>query len=105
MESHHGHLRSAVPDLRHLPFDNTYARLGAPYARRGVEPRRGALLDIDPGEVESPFWVEAFSCNAPLPGADLVVSSSSEDGSPSAAVRRAVRSGAPRSPGSAAGGG
>lgn len=74
----------AVPDLQHLPFDNTYARLGAPFARR-VEPTpllrpravawnpdAAELLGIDPGEAEGGFWVEAFSGNAPLPGAEPV---------------------------------
>ena len=44
-----------MPDLHHLPFDNTYARLGVPFGRRveptpllrprrrGVEPRRGGV--------------------------------------------------------------
>jgi serine/tyrosine/threonine adenylyltransferase len=72
----------AVPDLRHLPFDNTYARLGPPFGER-VEPTpllaphpvawnpdAAALLGIDPGEAENPFWTEAFSGNAPLPGAE-----------------------------------
>jgi len=71
-----------VADLRHLPFDNTYARLGPEFGRR-VEPTpllgprpvawnpdAAALLGIDPGEADSPFWVEAFSGNAPLPGAE-----------------------------------
>jgi hypothetical protein len=71
-----------VPDLRHLPFDNSYARLGEPFGRR-VEPTpllnpravawnpdAAELLGIDPGEAERPFWVEAFSGNAPLPGAE-----------------------------------
>jgi serine/tyrosine/threonine adenylyltransferase len=71
-----------VPDLRHLPFDNTYARLGPPFGRR-VEPTpllrpravawnpdAAALLDIDPTEADSTFWVDAFSGNASLPGAE-----------------------------------
>jgi hypothetical protein len=58
---------SAVPDLRHLPFDNTYARLGAPFGRR-VEPTpllrphavawnpdAAALLDIDPAGADGEF--------------------------------------------------
>lgn len=32
-------VRSAAPDLLHLPFDNTYARLG-PRSRGGWSPRR-----------------------------------------------------------------
>lgn len=73
-----------MADLRHLPFDNTYARLGAPFARR-VEPTpllaprpvawnpdAAELLGIDPAEADGPFWVEAFSGNAPLPGAEPV---------------------------------
>lgn len=73
-----------MPDLHHLPFDNTYARLGPAFGRR-VEPTpllgpravawnpdAAALLGIDPGEAERPFWVEAFSGNAPLPGAEPV---------------------------------
>jgi serine/tyrosine/threonine adenylyltransferase len=71
-----------VADLRHLPFDNTYARLGPEFGRR-VEPTpllgprpvawnpdAAALLGIDPAEADDPFWVEAFSGNAPLPGAE-----------------------------------
>jgi uncharacterized protein YdiU (UPF0061 family) len=71
-----------VPDLRNLPFDNTYARLGVPFGRR-VEPTpllrpravawnpdAAALLDIDPAEADGQFWVQAFSGNAPLPGAE-----------------------------------
>jgi uncharacterized protein YdiU (UPF0061 family) len=73
-----------VADLRKLPFDNTYARLGPPFGRR-VEPTplRGpravawnpdaaALLGIDPAEGESDAWVQAFSGNASLPGAEPV---------------------------------
>ncbi|HEX2095474.1 MAG TPA: protein adenylyltransferase SelO family protein [Longimicrobiaceae bacterium] len=30
------------------------------------------LLGIDPAEAESPFWVKAFSGNAPLPGAEPI---------------------------------
>lgn len=71
-----------MPDLRDLPFDNTYARLGQPFGRR-VEPTpltnpravawnpdAAELLGIDPGEAERPFWVEAFGGSAPLPGAE-----------------------------------
>ena len=71
-----------MPDLRSLPFDNSYARLGEPFGRR-VEPTpllrphpvawnpdAAALLGLDPAEAEGSFWVEAFSGNAPLPGAE-----------------------------------
>ena len=71
-----------MPDLRHLVFDNTYARLGAPFGRR-VEPTplrnprpvawnpdAAALLDVGSGEAEDGLWVQAFSGNAPLPGAE-----------------------------------
>ncbi len=71
-----------MADLRNLPFDNTYARLGPDFGR-GVEPTPllgpravawnpdvAELLGIDPGEGERPFWVDAFSGNAPLPGAE-----------------------------------
>ena len=73
-----------MADLRHLPFDNTYARLGPEFGRR-VEPTpllaprpvawnpdAAALLGIDAAEADSPFWVEAFSGNAPIPGAEPV---------------------------------
>ena len=71
-----------MPDLHHLPFDNTYARLGPGFGRR-VEPTpllrpravawnpdAAEMLGIDPGEAEGDFWVQAFSGNAPLPGAE-----------------------------------
>jgi hypothetical protein len=73
-----------VPDLRNLTFDNTYARLGPAFARpveptpllgpRAVawNPDAAELLGIDAGAAEDPFWVEAFSGNAPLPGAEPV---------------------------------
>lgn len=71
-----------MPDLRHLPFDNTYARLGPPFGRRvdptpllephavAWNPDAAELLELDAGTGEDPFWVEAFSGNAPLPGAE-----------------------------------
>jgi uncharacterized protein YdiU (UPF0061 family) len=62
-----------VADLHHLPSDNTYARLGAPFARR-VEPTpllaprpvawnpdAAELLGMDPAEAEGAFWVEAVA--------------------------------------------
>ena len=67
-------------DLRDLPYDNSYARLGEDFARRVQptplrEPHAVAwnadvaeLLEIEPGEDE--FWVQAFSGNAALPGAE-----------------------------------
>ena len=71
-----------MPDLRNLPFDNSYARLGPAFGRR-VEPTpllrpravawnpdAAALLELDPAEAERPFWVEAFSGGAALPGAE-----------------------------------
>ena len=70
--------KGAVHDLQHLPFDNSYARLGPDFGRR-VEPTPlrephavawnpdvAELLEIGPAD----GWVEAFSGNASLPGAE-----------------------------------
>ena len=71
-----------MPDLRHLRFDNTYARLGSDFSRRvdptplrdphavAWNPDVAALLGLDPEEGEGTLWVDAFSGNAPLPGAE-----------------------------------
>lgn len=71
-----------MPDLRNLPFDNTYARLGPRFGKRvdptplldphavAWNPDVAALLEIDPSEAETPLWVEVFSGNAPLPGTE-----------------------------------
>jgi len=71
-----------MPDLRHLRFDNTYARLGSDFSRRvdptplrdphavAWNPDVAALLGLDPEEGEGKLWVDAFSGNAPPPGAE-----------------------------------
>lgn len=71
-----------MADLKHLEFDNTYARLGEPFAQR-VQPTplldphpvawnadAAELLGIDAAEAEGGFWWKAFSGNEALPGAE-----------------------------------
>jgi serine/tyrosine/threonine adenylyltransferase len=73
-----------VPDIANLPFDNSYARLGAPF---GVpveptplrephavawNPDAAALLDIAPAIPADQRWVRYFSGNESLPGAEPV---------------------------------
>nr|WP_240978572.1 protein adenylyltransferase SelO family protein [Longimicrobium terrae] len=68
--------------MKHLEFDNTYARLGEPFARRvqptplrdphpvAWNPDAAELLGIDAAEAEDGFWWKAFSGNEALPGAE-----------------------------------
>src|SRR5437016_10502797 len=68
--------------LTELQFDNTYARLPAPfYAKVAPTPltnphlvsfnaEAAALLDLDPAEADSPEFVAYFSGQQNLPGAE-----------------------------------
>lgn len=84
MRQVHGTIMAAMKSLRELRFDNSYARLPAPFHSRqtptpftsariaSFNPAAARLLDLDPAQAVQPGFVAALTGEAPLAGADPV---------------------------------